>query len=483
MAIELETGFFGRERELRVLREQKRRDLATFIVVTGRRRIGKSRLVREYAKDFDKFFSFTALPPESGMSAQDQRNEFAAQFSRQLILPRFEAIDWGELFVALANQIRLKESTLVLLDEVSWMAKHDRSFLGKLKNAWDLHFSVIPGLVLVVCGSVSSWIEKNILSGTGFVGRVSQSMVIGPLGLRACNQFWGEAAQRVSAREKLSFLSVTGGIPRYLEELKPQESTESNVIRLCFREGALLYDEFDKLFSDLFDRRSTTYKKIIKALSGPPLTYIDLTNILGLTKSGTLSSYLDDLATAGFISKDYSWSIATKRVSKRLTYRLSDNYLRFYLKVIEPNRLKISQTDYGLSMSEYLPEWQSILGLQFENFVLQNRGLIFDHLHIDPSDVVASNPYLQTKTKRRKGCQIDLLIQTRFNTLYVCEVKFSNKTIDESIYQPMREKLERLECPKNYSLRPVLIYSGSLSEAVEKGRYFDKAIDIGSLFE
>ena len=158
--------FIGRKTEMRRLEELKAKDAASLVVITGRRRIGKSRLAREFGREFPRFLEFAGLAPRDGIGAAEQRAEFARLLAEQCNLPRFESGDWGELFRLLARETA-RDRVLILLDEISWMARGDELFLPQLKNAWDLHFSRNPRLILVLCGSISSWIEKNILSHIG----------------------------------------------------------------------------------------------------------------------------------------------------------------------------------------------------------------------------------------------------------------------------------------------------------------------------
>jgi hypothetical protein len=160
--------------------------------------------------------------------------------------------------------------------------------------------------------------------------------------------------------------------------------------------------------------------------------------------------------------------------SKLSRLRLSDNYVRFYLKFIQPNRRRI---DRG-TLSR-LPNIDAILGLQFENIVLKNRRSIFQHLGIDPNDVVYDNPFFQRRTQRQRGCQIDYLIQTRNKTLYVCEIKFSRNTIAPTVAHEVEEKIARLQIPRDISYRPVLIFAGQISSGTEDGDFFAATIDFG----
>ena len=208
----MNTSFFGRKHELKLLKGLLKKKSASLAVIQGRRRIGKSRLVEEFGKGYT-FYHFTGFPPSATTTKQSQLTEFGLQLSKQTDMPEFASNDWTKMFYLLAEKIK-KGRIIVLFDEISWMGSKDPDFLGKLKNAWDVHFKKNPKLVLVLCGSVSSWIEKNILSSTAFVGRISLRLTVEELLLKDCNQFWLQNSHNISAFEKFKVLSVTGGVPR-----------------------------------------------------------------------------------------------------------------------------------------------------------------------------------------------------------------------------------------------------------------------------
>lgn len=472
--------FIGRETELERLKGLFLRLSASLVVVRGRRRIGKSRLLAELGKDVRSLF-FSGMPPSPKTTSKSQKQEFAYQLERAG-LPGVKADDWGNLFWHLSNQTN-EGKVLVVFDEISWMGGKDPDFLGKLKTAWDMHFSRNPNLVLVLCGSISSWIEENILSSTGFLGRISLDMVLEELPIKACNDFWGTKSQRISAFEKFKLLSVTGGVPLYLEQIRPDLSAEQNILELCFTRGGLLVREFDEIFSDLFSKSNATHKDIVACLSGGPKTLKQICSELGKSLGGTYSKHLDELIKAGFIKRDFTWSIKDGHESKLSRYRLSDNYLRFYLKYIEPNRAKIDKDAFSGSNISRLPGWESLMGFQFENLVAHNRKLIWELMNVAPEEVLMDGPFYQTQTARQKGCQIDYMVQTRFQTLYICEVKFHKNPIGTKIVQEMKEKLERLSTPRFCSIRPVLIHINGVDEAVKDLEYFDKIVDFSLLLD
>lgn len=472
--------FIGREAEMTRLKGLLSSRSASLIVVRGRRRIGKSRLLAEFGKEIRSLF-FSGIPPAPKTTAQSQRNEFTYQLERAG-LPGIKPDDWGNIFWHL-SKYTAKGPVLMVFDEISWMGQKDPDFLGKLKTAWDMYFSKNPQLILVLCGSISSWIEENILSNTGFVGRITIDLILEELPLNVCNGFWHPKEKRITSYEKFKLLSVTGGVPLYLERIKPELPAEQNIKDLCFMQGGLLVREFDEIFSDLFSRKNASHKEIVSCLTNGPKDLGQICEELKKGIGGGYSKHLDDLVKAGFVQRDFTWSLDNGRESKLSRYRLSDNYLRFYLKYIAPNRSKIEKGAFANAALGRFPAWESLMGLQFENLVAHNRKTLWDLLNLSPDEIVMEGPFFQNPTARQAGCQIDYLIQTRFHNLYLCEVKFSKNVIGHKIISEMEEKRKHLKIPKFCSIRPVLIHVNGVEESVLDEGYFDKVIDFGQLLE
>lgn len=473
-------AFVGRKIELNTMNRLLRKKSASLLVVRGRRRIGKSRLVEEFAKNYT-FFSFAGLAPTKKTTAQSQRDEFSRQLNEQTGLPEIKADDWGKLFFLLGEKVT-RGRIVILFDEISWMGSEDPDFLGKIKNAWDLKFKKNPELIFVLCGSASAWIEENILSSTGFLGRVSHTLTLNELPLKDCNYFWRKASKNISAFEKIKLLSITGGVPRYLEEIDPSLSAEENIRELCFKKGGVLVDEFDHLFANIFRRRSPLYRAIVNSLIYSAKETSEISQALGVDITGLLSEYLDELLLSGFIQRDYTWHIKSGQDAKLSKYRLSDNYLRFYLRYVEKYRTKIERNSFEFKTVTSLPEWQTIMGLQFENLILNNRKIIHEFMNINPENIICDNPFFQKSTSKQNGCQIDYMIQTKFDTLYVCEIKFSKHPIGTEIVNEVQEKINRLKRPKGFSCRPVLIHINGVSEDVKDSDYFAAIIDMSEIF-
>jgi len=471
--------FIGRNAELVRLKQFLKKKTASLIVIRGRRRIGKSRLIEEFAKDMT-FYSFAGLAPTKETTAQSQRDIFAAQLSEQTALPEVKADDWSKLFQLLHEKIK-KGRIVLLFDEISWMGSKDPDFLGKTKHAWDQKFKKNPNLIFVICGSASAWIEQNILSNTGFLGRVSFTLTLEELPLIDCAQFWNDKQNYISAYEKFKLLSITGGVPRYLEEINPTASAEENIASLCFRKGGILVNEFEHIFSNMFQRRTPLYREIVKSLVHAPKQTTDISKACKVEITGLLSEYLEELSLCGFIKRDYTWNIKTGQDSRLSHYRLSDNYLRFYLRYIEKYKTKIDRASYEFTTLASLPEWRVILGLQFENLVLNNRQYIHTSLNINSENIISDNPFFQRATNAQPGCQIDYMVQTKFNTLYVCEIKFSKNPIGLEVINEIQQKIDRLKRPKGFSCRPVLIHVNGVTEDLIDEEYFSDIIDFSQL--
>ena len=182
---------------------------------------------------------------------------------------------------------------------------------------------------------------------------------------------------------------------------------------------------------------------------------------------------------SGFLARDYSWSLTTGKRLQSSRYRVRDNYLRFYLKYIFPHKEQIESTQL-----QRLPQgWLSIMGIQFENLVINNGPIVCKILGISPEDVIIANTYFQTAGIRKRGCQIDYLIQTQFRCLYVCEVKFRQTVIGVEVIEEVKEKLHRLQLPRGFSCRPVLIHVNGVSEDVVESGYFARIIDMSELLK
>lgn len=475
--------FCGRKEELATLNELTSKKTASLVCLLGRRRIGKSTLIKQFAKKFDSYFEIQGLAPVPKMKPQMQLDHFAKQLKSHFGGPLMVFKDWEEALEELAKKTS-KGRHLILLDEVSWLAWKSPLFPSHLKDVWDRKFKENNKLILVLCGSVSSWIQKNILNHANFVGRVSAQINLKELSLNELNNFFESLSGIIGTNEKLKVLSVTGGVPKYLEEAVINRNLDQHMAELCFSKNGFLANEYEKIFNDIFGVKKKTLEKIIRACVDRHWEPNLLAKKLKTPQNSDFKENLDILVLSGFIERDYYLKLSSP-LSKLSRLRLSDNYIRFYLKYIEPNLINLSSSRKKISSLSQLDGFEIVQGFQFENLILNNRHLVHNLLKINDSEIIASGPFRQAgNSKDKKGCQVDLLVHLKGSSFYLCEIK-CKKLINKNVIADVEKKMKILHFPKRSSVRPVLIYSGDiyLPDQEEIQQYFSHIISLEQLME
>jgi len=476
----LKKPFIGRQPELKKLEALHRKANPVLAVIKGRRRIGKSQLILEFAAQLPKYklWRFEGLAPQEGMTAQSQRDHFARQLSTYLKIPPLTFQDWSDAFNHLS--LHVKEGDIILFDEISWMGAKDLTFIPKLKAWWDKQ--TVP-IFVVFCGSISTWIEENILNSAAFFGRVNLTLTLEPLSIPESAKLLKARGFQGSTYDCYKLLSIFGGIPWYLEQVKPGMIADNIIKELCFEKDGLLKLEFNRIFHDLFNGKGAVYKKILEALKDGMKTLAEIRQAINFAHSGTLSQLMEHLIIAGFVKKQNLWSFKTTKPLKQSLYRISDPYMRFYLKVIEPKSTKIDAGAFLDMPLSSLPGYETHIGLQIEYLLFQNRSLLLKSIGISPADVVCDGPYRQFKTASAQGCQIDYLIQTATNNLFICEFKFKREEIGVNIIKQMQTKIKALKIPRSFAPVPILFCLGDVSYSVDTGEYFYRVINITDFLE
>ena len=473
--------FVGRKDILDRLDGLWRKTVPSLVTIRGRRRIGKSTLVEEFARQSaDHFIAIEGQAPGKGVTNKTQLNVFVEQLSSQTDAPSVRVTGWLQAFQLLANALPPDGRTVVLLDEISWMGGYDAAFPGMLKTAWDRMFKKRSNLVLVLCGSVSSWIAENILNGPGVVGRDSLDFIVEELPLSVCKAFWGKGADRVPMHEMLDILSITGGVPKYLEEIDMSIPSEENIRRLCFTREGILFRDFNQIFSQIFGQKSETRKAILRAIAHGSRSAAEIAELMGIERNGHLLEHLTELELAGFIAKDGGINPCTGQDGRIVRYRLKDNYSRFYLHHIEPNASAIEKGLFQYGSLSGLKGWNAIKGLQFENLVVSNFKSLLPILGIDGASLVSAAPYRRNGTDSRKGVQVDLLLQTK-TTAYVVEIK-RREEIGAEVADEINSKVEAVGFRSGVATRTAIVYDGTLDPKIRTDQMLDFVIPVDRLF-
>ncbi len=471
----LKRVFIGRKEELKRLTALHQKKTPSLVVIKGRQRVGKSKLVTHFASQYPEngFWNFTGLAPKTGRDDQSQRDHFAHQLAVHLQCPPFTCQDWADAFLHLSRH--LKPGDIVLLDDISWLGSKDPSFIPKLTIWWQQQRQPI---MVILCGSVSTWIADNILKNSELLGHIHLTIALEPLLIADANRLLRHVGFQGSDYDAYKIISILGGIPGYLEQIPPGQTVDDLIKQLCFEKDSFLVPEFERIFHHLCHGKGVTYKKILDSLKKGMQTLADIRKTTGFAHSGTLSGLMEHLITAGFVQKQTLWSFKTNKPLKQSLYRIDDLYLRFYLKLIEPQRNKIEHNGFQDVTLSGLPGFEAYIGLQIKQLLLQNSKRLLKSLDIRAADIIASGPFRQAQTTTKAGCHISFLVQTVTNNLFVCEFKFRRKELEADVITAVQQKVHALKVPRGFAKIPVLFHIGGVSNKVARSDYFYKIIDI-----
>jgi hypothetical protein len=283
-------------------------------------------------------------------------------------------------------------------------------------------------------------------------------------------------------KEIVDVLSVTGGVPRYLEEVNPSLSAGENIRRMAFSHDGVLRNDFDEMFNDVITKQPDFTAKVLRCLVDGPHTAAEVARKLKQCKGGRITSALERLVEAGFVMSDKGKNPETGEELRENRYRMSDNYCRFYLKFIEPAKIVIDRDEYEFAGLDALENVDTVMGLAFENLVVNNYHELVPYLHLKGTVITSAAPYLRRGSnarRGRKGCQVDLLVQTRKSLCFV-EVK-RKKEITRTVIDEMNSKISAVERPEGMSAFVALVYFGSLSPVVAADGYFSAIVPFRKL--
>lgn len=435
----MEENIIGRNREKQQLRDIYESDRSEFLAIYGRRRVGKTFLIRQF---FENSIVFqTSGMANTGMKEQikhfyqdicryDKRNETRSK----------QPADWQDVFFLLNDYIEsLPEGRKVIfLDELPWMDTPGSQFISALEAFWNGWMSNRNDVVLIVCGSATSWMMDNLIRNHGgLYGRLTRRIFLNPFTLGEVEIFLTKKGFSLSRYEIAEYYMIMGGIPYYLQFLNPRYSLTQNIDQLLFQPNGELYDEFSMLYAALF-RNSGDYIKVVEALSqkGYGMTRKEISEETNLKSGSVLSQTLSNLEDCGFIRKYENFD----HPSQNSIYQLVDFFTLFYFRFLSQ------------SSTHHIMHWEAIhkngqyyawAGFSFELLALQHIDQIKDALRISG---VFSNNY----SWRNEKAQIDLIINREDNTVNICEMKFTENqyTIDGDYANRLKNKIDTF---KTYS--------------------------------
>lgn len=445
----------AREKEQNILKELLENDDAQFLAVYGRRRVGKTYLIRECLGDK---FVFSHAGIFKG-TYKEQLEEFSLSL-KYYGLTDFEKPDnWLQAFHLLKKIIdnSKKKKKVIFLDELSWMATKRSGFVKALENFWNSYLSAKKDVLLVVCASATSWILNNIVKNKGgLYNRLTAQINLKPFTLAEVEKLLLSKKIKFARKQIVEGYMILGGIPYYWGLMKKDLSFASNIDYLFASDGAPLRNEFAYLYSALFEQPEV-YLKIVETLSLGQKCGMDYSELVMKTNqanSGDFSEKINELEECGFVRKYAPFG----KKSRGTLVQLIDNFTLFYYKFLNP----YPTDEHFFSLSINTPTWKSWGGLAFERVCLQHITQIKDALRIGGVKTnVCSFACKQDEQKGTYGSQIDLLIERKDETINLCEIKFSNLPYvvsEEDVYKMEVRRHDLLAVSKtDFAVIPTLI--------------------------
>ncbi len=416
-----------------------------FTVVYGRRRVGKTFLIRQYFEDRFAFFN-TALSPYDDVEPEQLNRQQLENFNISLVKYGDEKTgvpkSWIEAFERLIDLLERKSNEdrqVVFLDELPWMDVQKSGFIPAFEHFWNSWGSARDNLMLIVCGSSTSWIMDKLMNNTGgLYGRTTSSIHLHPMNLAECDEYFRHNGNEMSLYDLLQYHMILGGIPYYMNMIRKDLSLAANVDTLFFNRSSQLVDEFDRLMGSLF-KKPENYIKIVRLLGNKRIGYTrdEISIKTGLSSGGGLTKILKALEASDFITKYRP--VGAKASDSR--YKLTDCFLLFYMNFADGKK---AAGDGYWSRFENTPRLTSWRGFAFENLCFNHIPQIKKALGI--SGVYSENSaWFCAGDEDKSGAQIDLLIDRDDRIINLCELKFSaaDYTIDKSEDEKLRQRKQR----------------------------------------
>lgn len=475
----------GRKDEVARIKRLYNSKMPQFLTVYGRRRVGKTFLIDEVLSG-KITFRHSGLSP---VDAQNHKNSLKEQLKHFYMSLQAQGVkkskcptSWLEAFFMLETHLQAIDDgsrQVVFLDELPWMDTPRSGFITALEALWNNWGCHRKNFMLVVCGSATSWISDNLINNHGgLYGRLTCQIRLSPFTLEECEQYFHCRGIRLSRYDIVQSYMIFGGIPYYLSYFEQGRSLAQNVDNLFFRKGAVLGNEFDRLFSSVFSRPEEM-KRIVEALGNRRSGYTqeELARATGLPWGGSFSTMLKALEASDFIEPYVPFG----KGKREKHYKLTDPFCLFYMKFvrgrkeIDPEFWMHNVTSQGVS------SWR---GFAFEEVCFAHIRQIKKALDILGVSSTESS-WVVRGDDETEGAQIDLLINRKDNVVNLCEMKFYNEkfTVNKAYYSKVvhRQNLLAERIPRRAVIHNVLVTTEGLTYNEYSG-VFQKVVTVDDLF-
>lgn len=427
--------FVGRRDEREVLMGCLESDRSEFVAVYGRRRVGKTFLIRYVLERHFSVFA-TGLP---GGSYREQINNMCMSIVQGFNVDFRVCDNWMEVMRFLADTISNDSNykfrkKVLFFDEMPWMDTPKSDFLMAVEWFWNAFASARTDILLVVCGSATTWITNNILRNVGgLYGRLTHQIYLEPFSLDECEQFYSLKHISMSREEQLRAYMVFGGVPYYLQFFRKELSVAQNVDLLCFAKRGALSMEYDNLYRSMF-KNYTSHIKVVESLAAKSMgmTKKDICEKTGLPESGSTTSVLQELVDCGILNE---YSQVGKKTKGKM-YQLVDFFTLFYLRFVKDNK---GEENFW-TLNSNTPAVNSWEGYAFEQVCFSHIKQIKRALGIGGISTKISS---WKSADKENGAQIDMVIERSDKLVNICEIKFAGGeyTITADYAKKLRNKL------------------------------------------
>ena len=456
----------GREYEIERLTESLKSNSSELIAVYGRRRVGKTYLIRNV---FKKRISFEVTGLYGG-KRENQLDIFFEELKKvsKKLKEQDKPSDWKEAFELLKKYITgLKnvEKKVIFIDEMPWLDTHKSDFRMYFGHFWNTFCEKRDDIIVIVCGSAASYMVQNVISNKGSLhARLTYKLQIKPFTLYETKAYLESKNIKWGHYHILHLYIAIGGVPQYLSKVRKGESVVQTIQRMCFDENGDLVNEFEEIFESLFNH-SSSHIAIVKAL-GQLSKGIERDELIKKSKQhggGAFTRALDELIASGFISKYLPFD----KKSKNTLYRLSDEYSKFYLKYIEP--FKNQGENFWKTMFQK-QSYISWAGFNFETICLKHIPQIKKALKIEGIHSISSS-------WSGEDAQVDLVIKRNDHWINLCEMKFYNSEykIGKNEFENLKNKVEKFK--NETGTKDAVVITMMTTYGVQKNEYFHQIVE------
>ncbi|HKL11237.1 MAG TPA: ATP-binding protein [Clostridia bacterium] len=453
--------FVGRKNELEFLQEKYESKKAELITIYGRRRIGKTELLREFVKDKKHIF-YSGHEINNNMQLKRISRSVIDHFRVNIYSKSFEG--WESMFTYIGENLSGKEKTIIVFDEFPYMVASNNSIPSVMQFAWD-HILSKKNIMIIICGSSMSFMKKEVLSEKNpLYGRMTGLLKMTEMDFESSKAFYS----RSPVDEQIAYYSVFSGVPYYLSLIDNSLSFKENIIRNILRNGSILFNEVEFLLKQEL-REVGVYNTIITAVALGRTKQNEIVQLTGIEKT-KLSYYLNSLMDLGIVRKEFPSTVKTKDMPKSRNglYQLDNGFFRFYYRFVYPYLSELSDGNIEIIYEDVIEkQLSSFIGYEFERIAIN---------HMRQMNIENSLPIRCIKIGRwwKKDRKIDIVAYDSQNRYIFGECKWRNEKVGTKVLRELQEK--SMDIKKSIGRYYILYSKSGFTEELINMSKVDKGI-------